>query len=142
MSLNGLDTPEVQDAYQQAVSEAGGWLLLKYITRDEVDLLGRGKLGVSEARNAITEYPEPSPLYGLIIYRRRKVLIKYIPTETSRLLQARTAVHFQDVIERFSPHDTLLDIATAEALNDTSLAASFPLHTASPLPYIESPAGN
>jgi hypothetical protein len=47
---------------------------------------------------------------------------------------ARTAVHFRDVIERFSPHDTLLDISTAEALNDTSLAASFPLHTASPLP--------
>jgi len=25
MSLNGLDTPVVQEAYQQAVTEAGGW---------------------------------------------------------------------------------------------------------------------
>jgi hypothetical protein len=56
-------------------------------------------LGVSEARNAITDYLEPSPLYGLIIYRRRKVLIKYIPTGTSRLLQG----------ERYSMEDALIE---------------------------------
>lgn len=50
-------------------------------------LLGRGKNGVAEARNAINEYKEPSPLYGLLLYRRRKILIKYIPEGTSRLLQ-------------------------------------------------------
>jgi hypothetical protein len=64
--------------------------LLKYISRDSVELLGRGKNGVHEARNAIAQYEEQSPLYGLIIYRRRKVLIKYIPEGTSRLLQGRT----------------------------------------------------
>jgi len=41
-------------------------------------------------------------------------------------------VHFQDVTERYSPYETLLEISTADAMNDTSLAASFPLHTASP----------
>ena len=40
-------------------------------------------------------------------------------------------MHLQNVLERFSPYDTLLEIATADDLNDTSLAASFPLHTAS-----------
>ena len=45
---------------------------------------------------------------------------------------ARTAVHFQDVTEKYSPYETLLEIKTAEGLNDTSLAASFKLHTASP----------
>lgn len=132
MSLNGLDAPAVQDAYQSAVADAGGWFLLRYTTRDAVELLGRGKGGVHEARAAIAKYEEASPLYGLIVYRRRKVLIKYIPDGTSRLLQARTAVHFQDVVERYSPYETLLEISTAEAMNDTSLAASFPLHTASP----------
>ena len=52
-----------------------------------MDLLGRGKAGVSEARYAIAAYDQPSPLYGLIIYRRRKVLIKYVPEGTSRVLQ-------------------------------------------------------
>ncbi|KXT08981.1 hypothetical protein AC579_4020 [Pseudocercospora musae] len=134
MSLNGLDTPDVQDASQTAVADAGGWFLLKYTSRDSVELLGRGKHGVSEARNAITAYTEASPLYGLIMYRRRKTLIKYIPEGTSRLLQARTAVHFQDVLEKYSPYETLLEISSADALNDTSLAASFQLHTASPSP--------
>lgn len=45
---------------------------------------------------------------------------------------ARTAVHFQDVLERYSPYETLLEITVADGLNDTALAASFPLHTASP----------
>lgn len=42
---------------------------------------------MSEARNAILGYSEASPLYGLIIYRRRRILIKCIPDGTSRLLQ-------------------------------------------------------
>ncbi|KXS95408.1 hypothetical protein AC578_6772 [Pseudocercospora eumusae] len=134
MSLNGLDSADVQDAYQAAVADAGGWFLLKYTSRDSVELLARGKHGVSEARNAITAHTDASPLYGLIMYRRRKTLIKYIPEGTSRLLQARTAVHFQDVLEKYSPYETVLEISSADALNDTSLAASFQLHTASPSP--------
>lgn len=38
------------------------------------------------------------------------------------------------MLERYSPYETLLEITTPEALNDTSLAASFQLHTASPSP--------
>lgn len=43
-------------------------------------------------------------------------------------------MHFQDVLERYSPYETLLDITTGEGLNDTALAGSFHLHTASPSP--------
>ena len=87
MSLNGLDAPQVQQTYQTTLSEAGGWFLLKYVSRDEVDLLGSGKAGIGEARAAIAQYQELSPLYGLVVYRRRKVLIKVVPEGTSRLLQ-------------------------------------------------------
>ena len=89
MSLNGLDTAAVQQAYQVAIQEAGGWFLLKYVSRDSVELWDHGKAGVHEARTAIARYEEASPLYGLIIYRRRKILIKYIPEGTSRLLQGK-----------------------------------------------------
>lgn len=87
MSLNGLDVPDVQQAYEATLREAGGWLLVKYISRDEVALLGYGQAGLSEARSAIIQYEELSPLYGLVVYRRRKVLVKYVPDGTSRLLQ-------------------------------------------------------
>ncbi|KAG9616153.1 hypothetical protein KCU64_g23369, partial [Aureobasidium melanogenum] len=132
MSLNGLDVPEVQQAYQATLSEAGGWLLAKYVSRDEVALLGYGNAGLSEARNTILQYEELSPLYGLVVYRRRKVLVKYVPEGTSRLLQARTAVHLREVQDSWAPYETMLEIETADGLNDTALAAAFPLHTASP----------
>jgi hypothetical protein len=45
---------------------------------------------------------------------------------------ARTAVHFQAVAERYAPYETILEISHPDELSDTSLAASFPLHTASP----------
>ena len=61
--------------------------LLKYASRDEVELLGRGNGGVSEMRNAISEYEETSPLFGFLRYRRRNVLIKYLPDDCSRLIQ-------------------------------------------------------
>lgn len=87
MSLNGLDAAPVSDAYYAAIVEVGGWFLLRYTNRDSVELLAKGKGGVHEARNELLKYEEKSPLYGLIIYRRRKVLIKFIPDGTSRLLQ-------------------------------------------------------
>lgn len=65
--------------------------LLKYASRDEVDVLTRGTGGAAEARGAIAHYEERSPLYGFLLYRRRKVLIKYVPEGTSRLLQGRSA---------------------------------------------------
>jgi len=61
--------------------------LLKYASRDEVELLGRGSGGIVEIRNGIAQYEEKSPLYGFLRYRRRNVIIKYLPQECSRLVQ-------------------------------------------------------
>jgi hypothetical protein len=61
--------------------------LLKYASRDSVVLLARGTGGVAEIRIAIDGYEEKSPLYGFLQYRRRKVVLKYVPDGTSRLLQ-------------------------------------------------------
>lgn len=61
--------------------------LLKYVSRDTIDLLGRGTGGVNEARAAVENYDEKSPLFGLVQYRRRKIILKYVPEGTSRLLQ-------------------------------------------------------
>ena len=61
--------------------------LLKYATRDEIELLGRGNGGIVEIRNAIASYEEPSPLFGFLRYRRRNVVIKYVPEDCSRLVQ-------------------------------------------------------
>jgi hypothetical protein len=61
--------------------------LLKYASRDEVELLGRGNGGIVEIRNNIAQYLEKSPLYGFLRYRRRNVIIKYLPEDCSRLIQ-------------------------------------------------------
>lgn len=125
--------------------------LLKYASRDEVDLLGRGNGGIVEIRNAISQYEELSPLFGFLRYRRRNVIIKYVPEDCSRLVQgeslrsssktnvacmltihkARVTVHFNAVTERFSPHDTVFPISTSKELRDTTLSAACSLHTAS-----------
>ncbi|KAI9678641.1 MAG: hypothetical protein M1817_005698 [Caeruleum heppii] len=131
MSLNGLDDEIVVDAFRAATAEPGAWFLLKYSTRDAVDLLARGVGGVTELRQAIAGYTEPSPLYGFIRYRRRSVIIKYVPEGTSRLLQARLAVHFQSVIEKFSPHDTVFPISAPADLKENALSAACSLHAAS-----------
>jgi hypothetical protein len=65
--------------------------LLKYITRDEVDLLGKGNGGLIEVNETVKKYEEQSPLYGFINYRRRKVVLKYVPEGTSRLLQGMSS---------------------------------------------------
>ncbi|KAI3578292.1 hypothetical protein IWW34DRAFT_664586 [Fusarium oxysporum f. sp. albedinis] len=131
MSLNGLDDPKVQEAHEAAVAEPGGWFLLKYASRDEVELLGRGSGGVVEVRNNVAEYEETSPLYGFLRYRRRNVVIKYLPEDCSRLIQARVAVHFNAVCDRFSPYDTIFEITEAKELKDTKLSAACSLHAAS-----------
>ncbi|KAK4106306.1 hypothetical protein N658DRAFT_15045 [Parathielavia hyrcaniae] len=87
MSLNGLDDTQVKAAHEAAVAEPGGWFLLKYASRDEVELLGRGSGGIVEIRDSIAQYDEKSPLYGFLRYRRRSVLIKYLPEDCSRLIQ-------------------------------------------------------
>ena len=104
MSLDGLDAREVNKAYALALEEGGGWyvsmlashdstanpvrcrFLLKYTGRAEVGLLGQGLAGLSEVRESIERYDEQSPLYGFLQYRRRKVVFKYVPEGTSRLL--------------------------------------------------------
>ncbi|KAI2265374.1 hypothetical protein LOZ04_006910, partial [Ophidiomyces ophidiicola] len=87
MSLNGLDDPPIIDAYQSALSEPGGWFLLKYVSRDVIALLARGSGGVAEIRITIDSYEEKSPLYGFLQYRRRKVILRYVPDGISRILQ-------------------------------------------------------
>ena len=68
-------------------------LLLKYTSRDEVDLLESGSGGLPETRRAIEGYEEKSPLYGLVVHRRKKVLLKYVPEGTSRLLQGKRDIY-------------------------------------------------
>ncbi|KAL2075437.1 hypothetical protein VTL71DRAFT_380 [Oculimacula yallundae] len=131
MSLNGLDDLKIKEAHDAAVAEPGGWFLLKYASRDEVELLGRGNGGIVEIRNAIAQFEESSPLFGFLRYRRRNVVIKYVPEECSRLVIARVTVHFNAVTDRFSPHDTVFPITTAKELRDTTLSAACSLHTAS-----------
>ncbi|KAI6370950.1 hypothetical protein MCOR25_004082 [Pyricularia grisea] len=131
MSLNGLDSPEIKEAHGTAVAEPGGWFILKYAGRDVLELLGRGNGGIVEIRNAISQYEDPSPLYGFLRYRRRNVIIKYLPEDCSRLVQARVTVHLDSICERFSPYDTVFEIVDAKELKDTKLSAACSLHTAS-----------
>ncbi|KAJ1335049.1 hypothetical protein MN608_01782 [Microdochium nivale] len=131
MALNGLDNAGIQEAFAAATNEAGGWFLLKYASRDEVELYDKGAGGVAECRTAITNYEEPSPLYGLLRYRRRSVIVKYMPEDCSRLIQARAAVHFGAICEQFTPHDTVFEISTAAELKDTKLSSACSLHAAS-----------
>lgn len=41
-------------------------------------------------------------------------------------------MHLQDVLEHYAPYETMVEITSADALSDTTLAAAFPLHTAAP----------
>ncbi|KAF9884598.1 hypothetical protein FE257_001420 [Aspergillus nanangensis] len=131
MSLNGLDNPVVLEAYQCVLTEAGGWFLLQYVSRDEVALLDRGTGGVPEVRNAIDSYEESSPLYGFLQYRRRKVVLSYLPQGLSRLIQARTTVQFQSILDKFSPHDTVFTLSQPSDLSESALSSACLLHTAS-----------
>ncbi|KAL8668464.1 MAG: hypothetical protein Q9168_006910, partial [Polycauliona sp. 1 TL-2023] len=131
MSLNGLDATHVNEAFQSALGEGGGWFLLKYTTRDEVTLLNRGSGGVVDIRDTVAQYDDQSPLYGFVHYRRRKVILKYLPEGTSRLLRARVAVHFQAITDQFTPHDTIFSFTSAKGLNDVALSSACSLHTAS-----------
>ena len=61
--------------------------MLKYATRDEVELLEIGTGGLPELRKAVENYGETSPLYGFLRYRRRVVVVRYLPDGCSRLIQ-------------------------------------------------------
>ncbi|EXJ55702.1 hypothetical protein A1O7_08631 [Cladophialophora yegresii CBS 114405] len=124
MSLNGLDGAAVAEALQAAQADAGGWFLLKYVNRDTVEVLSKGTGGVPEVRALIQNYGEKSPLYGMVQYRRKKVVLKYVPDGTSRLLQVRLTVQFQSVLETFTPHDTVFSFAAASELTESALGLS------------------
>jgi hypothetical protein len=49
--------------------------------------LERGNGGIVEIRSAIAQYEEASPLLGFLRYRRRSVLIRYVPEGCSRLVK-------------------------------------------------------
>ncbi|KAH8155967.1 hypothetical protein CIB48_g12280, partial [Xylaria polymorpha] len=130
MSLNGLDNVKVKEAHDAANAEPGGWFLLKYASRDEIDILGTGNGGITDIRSAIAKYEEPSPLYGFLRYRRRSVIVKYIPEDCSRLVQARAAVHFNAICDQFV-HNSTFEISDAKELKDSKLSAACSLHAAS-----------
>jgi len=131
MALNGLDHANIQEAFTAASSETGGWFLLKYASRDEVELHEDGTGGINECRNSIANYETASPLYGFLKYRRRSVILKYMPEDCSRLIQARAAVHFTAICEQFMPHDTVFEISTPSDLKDSKLSSACSLHAAS-----------
>jgi len=120
--------------------------LLKHASRDTVDLLDKGDGGVSEARHAVAQYEEKSPLYGLVQYRRKQVILKYVPEGTSRLLQGevlasesaaqstdlaavRLAVQFQSILDAFTPYDTVFSFTTPEELSESALGLCTMLET-------------
>lgn len=61
--------------------------LLHYVSRDDIELLAKGSNGAVEMRERIAKEPDDSPLYGFLRYRRRNILIKYLPEATSRVLK-------------------------------------------------------
>ncbi|KAK7909065.1 hypothetical protein PG985_014943, partial [Apiospora marii] len=130
MSLGGLDSAAVKEAHEAANAEPGGWFLLKYASRDEVELHSRGTTGVVEMRKAIAQYEEESPLYGFLKYRRRNLILKYMPEGCSRLVQARATVHFNAICDNFQPYNTTFELTNAKDLKDTKLSAACSLHTA------------
>lgn len=114
--------------------------LLKYINRDTVELLGRGSGGVAEARKVVESYEEKSPLYGVVHYRRKSIILKYVPEGTSRLLQGRDdpsdiaidanvytvrlVVQFQSILDSFTPYDTVFSFVDANELSESALGLS------------------
>ncbi|KKF94357.1 hypothetical protein CFO_g3281 [Ceratocystis platani] len=102
MSLNGLEDPAVLAAFETATGESGGWFLVKYASRDEVELHGSGNGGNTEIREAVANYADPSPLYGFLNY-------------------PRATVHFNMICDRFQPYDHLYEISEASQLQDSKL---------------------
>ena len=121
-------------------------------------LLSRGTGGIPDVRNAIDGYEEASPLYGFVQYRRRKVVLSYLPEDLSRLVKgkrsytvcfvecwhpwfkadailetclARTTVQFQSVLDKFTPHDTVFSLSKSTDLTESALSSACLLHAAS-----------
>lgn len=98
-------------------------LLLKYTSRDEVTLLDRGTGGVPDVRAAVESYEEKSPLYGFLQYRRRKIVLKYVPEGMSRLVQGRLCPllyiaipAIADTLPVHSPHNGPISVNPRQVL--------------------------
>jgi hypothetical protein len=61
-------------------------------------------------------------------FRRKKIILKYVPEGTSRLLQVRLTVQFQSVLDAFVPHDTVLSFAAPAELTESALMSACMLH--------------
>lgn len=66
--------------------------LLSYTARDAVAVLGQGNGGVDEMRECVKGYEDregegAKPLFGMVVYRRKRVLVKVVMEGTSRLIQ-------------------------------------------------------
>lgn len=75
--------------------------LLKYASRDEVELLAKGANGATEMQKKIAEEPDDSPLYGFIRHRRRSIIVHYVPDGTSRVLKGEL---YQIAFDRTAPY--------------------------------------
>ncbi|KAJ2986650.1 hypothetical protein NUW58_g4925 [Xylaria curta] len=105
MSLNGLDDVKVKEAHDAANTEPSGWFLLKYASRDEIDVFETGSGGISDIRNAIANY-------------------------VRRFGSVRAAVHFNAICDHFA-HNATFEISDAKDLKDSKLSAACSLHAAS-----------
>ncbi|TLD29612.1 gpi-anchored cell surface glycoprotein [Venturia nashicola] len=118
MSLSGLDTPAVDAAEKKVLQERGSWFLLHYTSRDCVEVLAQGVKGLAEMRDTVENYyngtrttaSPTGPLYGMIDFRRRKILIKL-------------------VLEGTSSHDSLFESASTDELNEAGFLAHIELHS-------------
>lgn len=59
-----------------------------------MELLTKGGDGAEGMRAVVMREPEDSPLYGFIRFRRRSVLVKYVPEATSRVLKGELRTFF------------------------------------------------
>ncbi|KAF2664909.1 hypothetical protein BT63DRAFT_459526 [Microthyrium microscopicum] len=132
MSLIGLDSAAVNAAHE-TVQGKGGFFWLSYTTRNEVEVLSKGVGGVSEMGEAAKEYYDEEagkpPLFGMINHRRRKILVKIVLEDTSRLIKARCQVHWSSVTTRFPDHDSTCEIVSPNEFTETTLMANTDLHS-------------
>jgi hypothetical protein len=133
--------------------------LLHYTARDAVDVLEQGTNGVDGMKDAAVSYiakegdgRAAKPLFGLVQFKRRKVLIKLVLDGTSRLIQgeycavtlhpfceslfliwfaaaARAQVHWGAIASRFPAHDSSCEITSPDQLTENVLIASKELHS-------------
>jgi hypothetical protein len=82
---------------QACASLTGPRFLLHYTARDVVEVLSQGVKGIAEMRQAAevhcgnTDGPPPTPLFGMINFRRRKLVVKLVLEDASRLIQGSLA---------------------------------------------------